>query len=171
MKTALNEGLSRAERVLRRADFLNAQAAGKRLHGKIFVMLLRTRADLAPARLGVTVSRKVGNSVVRHLIKRWIREVFRCNKALFQLGDDCVVIVREGAVVESLEQVKDEIVSLVSQRHRAKAPPQRWENNRRKPNSKPSPEEKKNNNASASGSTPGQKAPTDAKHSGPRSNE
>lgn len=146
--------LPRAERILRRADFLNAQTSGKRLHGKLFVMLLRARGDVEPARLGVTVSRKVGNSVVRHQIKRWIREVFRCNKSLFQNGDDCVVIVREGVVIESLAQVHDEIVALVAQRHKARAPSVRSETGRTQKNTKNKP---------SAGSTPGQKARTDAK--------
>ncbi len=51
-----------------------------------------------PPRLGVTVSRKVGNAVVRNRIKRRIREWFRADRSLVENGRDLVVIARRPAV-------------------------------------------------------------------------
>lgn len=48
-------------------------------------------------RLGISVSKKVGNSVVRHRLARLIREVFRLHGDKFNSGLDIVVVARESA--------------------------------------------------------------------------
>jgi ribonuclease P protein component len=48
-------------------------------------------------RLGITVSRRVGNAVHRNRVKRLVREVFRRERALFPEGCDVVVVARSGA--------------------------------------------------------------------------
>ena len=53
--------------------------------------------DLEENRLGISVSKKVGNSVVRHRITRLIRECFRLNKDKFIKGVNRVIIARTGA--------------------------------------------------------------------------
>ncbi|MBA3896386.1 MAG: ribonuclease P protein component, partial [Sphingomonadaceae bacterium] len=61
----------------RRADFLAANAA-KRVPTPGFVLLIRDRADDDPAvRLGVTVTKKIGNAVVRNRMKRRFRALAR----------------------------------------------------------------------------------------------
>jgi RNase P protein component len=48
-------------------------------------------------RLGISVSKKVGNSVVRHRVTRLIREIYRLNETIFKTGLDIVVIARPAA--------------------------------------------------------------------------
>lgn len=48
-------------------------------------------------RLGISVSKKVGNSVVRHRLTRLIRESYRLNETKFIKGIDIVIIARTGA--------------------------------------------------------------------------
>lgn len=48
-------------------------------------------------RLGISVSKKVGNSIVRHRLTRLIRESYRLNESLFLRGKDIVVIARVSA--------------------------------------------------------------------------
>ena len=48
-------------------------------------------------RLGISVSKKVGNSVVRHRIRRLLKEAYRLNETKFQKGFDLVVIARSSA--------------------------------------------------------------------------
>lgn len=48
-------------------------------------------------RIGISVSKKVGNSVVRHRLTRLIRESFRLNQSKYLFSADIVVIVRVSA--------------------------------------------------------------------------
>ena len=48
-------------------------------------------------RLGISVSKKVGNSVIRHRIKRLVKESYRLHEKMFNSGLDMVVIARKGS--------------------------------------------------------------------------
>jgi ribonuclease P protein component len=83
---------------------LHVQANARRVVTPHFVLLLAA-SRLPPlaeegdpgasARLGVTVSRRVGNAVTRNRAKRLIREAFRASRDLWAPGLDVVVIVRQ----------------------------------------------------------------------------
>ena len=63
---------------------------------KYFVMYILENG-LKINRLGISVSKKVGNSVIRHRLARLIREVFRLHGDKFNSGLDIVVVARESA--------------------------------------------------------------------------
>ncbi len=63
-------------------------------------------------RLGIQVSKKVGNSVVRHHLTRLIRESYRLNKNMFNSGLDMVVIVRITAKNISYKEMESAILHL-----------------------------------------------------------
>ncbi len=63
-------------------------------------------------RLGISVSKKVGNSVVRHRITRLIRESYRLNEALFNSGLDMVVIARQSAKDRSYQEIESALLHL-----------------------------------------------------------
>ena len=72
------ESLLPEERLRRRADFLRCYGQGRRRHGRLVVLhVLRRKDEAVPPRLGVTVTRKVGGAVVRHKVKRRVREIYR----------------------------------------------------------------------------------------------
>jgi ribonuclease P protein component len=85
-----------AQRVRKRPEFQRIQTAGRRVSTPHFVLLLQARdpGKGGRARLGVTVSRKVGNAVVRNRAKRLIREAFRATRSLWPADMDLVVIVK-----------------------------------------------------------------------------
>lgn len=107
------------DRLLRRSEFLAAQAKGRRLHSAHFTLILRDRGDGGSPRLGITTSRKVGNAVRRNRVRRLVREVFRTQREAFPAGHDCVVIVRENVPELSFDQVRDELLTALSRPRRA----------------------------------------------------
>jgi len=70
------EGLPPHERLLLRADYLRCYRSGRRRQGALVALYLIPN-PLGHPRIGVTTSRKVGKSVVRHRLKRWIKETYR----------------------------------------------------------------------------------------------
>ncbi len=65
-------------RLRRRAEFLEVQASGTKIHGRHLLALARNRSDPELiGRLGITVTKKVGNAVTRNRIRRLVREWIR----------------------------------------------------------------------------------------------
>jgi len=94
----------RVDRILCTRDFRSAVKTGKRGTSKSFVVVIApgtegvTRnSDEKRRRLGVTVSKRVGNSVVRNRVKRRIREWFRHARGELPNGLDILVIARRTA--------------------------------------------------------------------------
>jgi len=86
----------KAARLRRRADFLDVQRSGRRMHTPHFVVIRRA-GRAADTRLGVTVSSRVGNAVARNRLKRLVREVFRQRRSSVVAPTDLVVIAKPGA--------------------------------------------------------------------------
>lgn len=63
-------------------------------------------------RLGIQVSKKVGNSVVRHRLTRLIRESYRLNNDKFKHGLDLVLIARTDAKGKTYKEIEDALLHL-----------------------------------------------------------
>lgn len=63
-------------------------------------------------RLGISVSKKVGNSVVRHRLKRLVKESYRLNESVFKEGLDIVVVVRTTAKDRSYKEIESALLHL-----------------------------------------------------------
>lgn len=63
-------------------------------------------------RIGISVSKKVGNSVVRHRVTRLIRESYRLNEDMFNSGLDIVVIARVGARNKGYHEINSALLHL-----------------------------------------------------------
>ena len=63
-------------------------------------------------RLGISVSKKVGNSVVRHHLTRLIREIYRLQESSFVRGVDIVVVVRPAAKDIDYYNMKESFLHL-----------------------------------------------------------
>ena len=64
-------------------------------------------------RLGISVSKKVGNSVVRHRVKRLIKEVYRLNEPAFARGYDLVFIARKDARGKTYDEIEKSVLHIV----------------------------------------------------------
>lgn len=98
----------RDRRIRRRSDFVRVQAKGLRATSAHFVLLVVKREEAGPARLGIVVTKKVGNSPQRSRIKRLVRECFRLWPGFVPDGIDLVVIARGGAATLKLADVRRE---------------------------------------------------------------
>ena len=89
-------GTKAAHRLTRRQEFLRVAAKGRRapVHGLVLQALMRD--DAAPVRLGFTVTKKVGNAVVRNRTRRRLREAARLVlREQPVVGQDLVLIGRD----------------------------------------------------------------------------
>jgi ribonuclease P protein component len=82
---------------------------GRRIALPHFVIYYTMR-DSGPARLGTTVSRKVGNAVVRNYCKRQLKEFFRCIRHRLNSPLDLSILARPGAAQLTTEQVRQELL-------------------------------------------------------------
>jgi ribonuclease P protein component len=82
--------------------------SGKRHYTRHFVVIDKQNG-LSITRLGVTVSKKIGNAVTRNRIKRLIREFFRLNTMQIPHGYDIVVTAKKDASYLDLWKVKEEL--------------------------------------------------------------
>ena len=74
-------------------DFQVVFKTGRSYANKLLVMYVRENGT-EKNRLGISVSKKVGNSVVRHRVKRLIKESYRLREKVFNSGLDIVVVVK-----------------------------------------------------------------------------
>lgn len=103
--------LRKEDRLLKRADFLALSQAGRRVYSGFFLALVAPNRA-GRARLGITVSRKVGGAVQRNRIKRLAREGFRLNRHRLKLSGDINLIARSGAAVLSNPELRQAIEEL-----------------------------------------------------------
>ena len=74
-------------------EFQQVYKKGKSLANKYLVMVVLENG-LEENRLGISVSKKVGNSVKRHRLTRLIRESYRLSEEKYLKGRDIVVVAR-----------------------------------------------------------------------------
>jgi ribonuclease P protein component len=109
------EGLSREERLRRRAEFLRCYREGRRRGGRLATLFFVPNSQPGP-RLGITVSRKVGRkAVVRQRLKRRVREIYRRWNHRSQLpAVDLVVNLKPTAVEADFRELETEIERQLS---------------------------------------------------------
>lgn len=97
---------------MNRRDFVNLNRAGKRFQTEHFTIIFM-KNGLGIARLGITVTRKIGNAVKRNRIKRRVREYFRLHKDLFPKDYDFVISAKKGSDTLDFLKVKEELGEFI----------------------------------------------------------
>ncbi len=92
-------------------DFQNVYNGGKSYANKYLIMYALQNARTRN-RLGISVSKKDGNSVVRHHMVRLVRESYRLHEEKFLTGYDLVVIVRPSAREKSFAEISSALLHL-----------------------------------------------------------
>lgn len=96
-------------RLKRRADFVRA-AKGRRIHGRAFTLQASPHAEDGPARIGFTLTRKVGSAVIRNRVRRRLKEAVRLSPDLpAEAGRDYVLVGRLDAIRAPFQQLKDDL--------------------------------------------------------------
>ena len=92
-------------------DFQIVYKIGKSYANKYLVMyvLENGRQD---TRIGISASKKIGNSVVRHRFARLVRESFRLNKDMLKDGVDIVVVARAAAKEKKFDKIESAFLHL-----------------------------------------------------------
>ena len=97
-------------------EFSAVYKNGKSKANKYLVMYVLPN-DHNKIRIGISVSKKVGNSIVRHRLTRLIRETYRLNKEGLAVGYDIVVIARNSAKDKSYQQIESAFLHLARLHH------------------------------------------------------
>ena len=77
------------------------------------LIMYTLKNDLTGNRLGISVSKKTGNSVVRHRLTRLIREAYRLNADFISKGFDIVVVVRPELKDKSYAKTESALIHLL----------------------------------------------------------
>jgi len=104
------------ESLKKNGDFRLVYHAGRSKVNRLFVMIVR-KNDREVNRYGISVSKKVGNSVVRHRIKRVVREIIRLHNDSISQGYDIVIVGRSESACGDYRKMESPIRHLLNLHH------------------------------------------------------
>ena len=84
----------------------------RRSFGNKYLVMYLAENNSEDLRLGISVSKKVGNSVVRHRLARLIRESFRLNMDTFRTGYDIIFVARPSAKGKGYTEIESAMLNL-----------------------------------------------------------
>mgnify|MGYP003243545357 CR=1 FL=1 len=103
--------MQRSESLKKNQDFQKVYRNGTSYANRLLVMYVLKNQHMKN-RLGISVSKKVGNSVVRHRLTRLIRESYRLNEAEFENSLDIVVVARPQAKDRTYQEIESALMHL-----------------------------------------------------------
>ena len=105
-------------RIRESKDYRRVQGRGRRIRTKN-LLVLYTRGRAPVSRFGLTVSRKVGNAVVRNRVKRWLRESIRHRRIGLGGRWDVVFIASPGAGLAGFDALDQQVDGVIEQLNQA----------------------------------------------------
>lgn len=105
------DSMQRSESLKKNRDFQKVYRNGTSKGNRYLVMYV-LKNQYMKNRLGISVSKKVGNSVVRHRLTRLIRESYRLNEAEFENSLDIVVVARPQAKDRTYQEIESALMHL-----------------------------------------------------------
>lgn len=114
---------TRDKRLLRRSDFRKTYEDGRKMHGALLTVFVRPNG-IDRDRVGITITKRVGNAVVRNTVRRRLREIFRVEapgRGLSDEGYDLVVNVKDVAREAPFETLRGEVVKQLERLQRKRS--------------------------------------------------
>lgn len=108
-----------SESLKKNIDFQKVYCEGKSYANRYLVMYVLQNVT-ERNRIGISVSKKVGNSIIRHRVKRLIKEAYRLHEDMFNSGLDIVVIARVSAKEISFWEAESALLHLGGLHHISK---------------------------------------------------
>ena len=108
--------MQRSESLKKNQDFQKVYRNGTSKGNRYLVMYV-LKNQYMKNRLGISVSKKVGNSVVRHRLTRLIRESYRLNETDFDSNLDIVVVARAAAKGKSFHEIESAFMHLAKKHY------------------------------------------------------
>ena len=105
-----------SESLKKNSDFKNVYTRGKSYANKYLVMYVLEN-NPGKNRIGISVSKKVGNSVVRHRITRLVRESYRLHENIFNSGLDIVIVARNSTSSVAYTEIESALLHLGKLHH------------------------------------------------------
>ena len=105
-----------SESLKKNHDFQNVYKNGKSYANKYLVMYVLEN-NTNRNRLGISASKKVGNSVVRHRFARLVRESYRLHENIFNSGLEIVVVARKSASSVGYAEIEGALLHLLKLHH------------------------------------------------------
>lgn len=96
---------------LKNKEFIKVYQSGRSKANRYLIMYI-VKKD-GNHRIGISVSKKVGNSVVRHRVKRLIKEAYRLNYDKVPIGYDIVIIARNTAKDRTYIEIESALLHLL----------------------------------------------------------
>lgn len=100
-----------SESLKKNYQFQSVYKTGKSYANRLFVMYVKENGTNSN-RIGISVSKKVGNSIVRHRVTRLVRESYRLQEKVFNSGLDIVIVARTNAATATYRDVESAILHL-----------------------------------------------------------
>ncbi len=104
--------LDKNERLLKSSEFKAVKKNGDKYYTKNFLIILKPNG-LERSRIGISISKKEGNSVKRNRMKRLIREFFRLNKEEIPKGFDILIVALKQFDRCGLSNITEELGGLL----------------------------------------------------------
>lgn len=105
--------MQRKLRLRNRADFSRVYRGGKSFANSQFVVYWSRQRIADPFRLGVSVSKKVGNAVVRNRMRRVVKEIIRHYEGKIAPQTDLIIIVRKPAITMKYAELEKSIAHVL----------------------------------------------------------
>lgn len=105
--------MKRYEMIKNKDYFSHIIKDGNFFKDKLFVIYYMDNADSNYSHFGIAIKKSIGKANVRNKLKRQVRMIITNNKNLFKLSQDYIIMIREGCLQASFEDMQNSILTLL----------------------------------------------------------